>query len=287
MTRRTVRRLARSRSRHCFPATLLHRQSFAAVSAVAALLISASSALADPTTTVIYRLDEGEIAIRSGSWIPAAADIRVALSDPGGIAGRSYRLEVLVLQDGERVKVDVPGIQEWEKETRKWIHTDVRSEEAASGRWIWSGTFRPGDVVTIQWRNTDTARVVPHPVTLRIVESFGAKLAFSTPVSVVFPVSGESTAAASAGFAVRYYRTSNSGFWRSLNRIGFPAIGFAYANVGGEKSVLYSVGISALDDQFHIYYGGFRNDVAANNFWMIGFSLKTKDLMAAARRAIK
>jgi hypothetical protein len=252
-----------------------------------ALLIPTSPALADPTTTVAYRLDGGEIAIRSGSWIPAAADIRVALSDPDGVVGRSYRLEVLVLQDGERVKVDVPGIQEWEKDTRKWIHTGVRGDEAAMGRWIWSGTFRPGDLVTLQWRDSDTARVVPHPVTLRMVESFGAKLAFSTPVSVVFPVSGESTAAASAGFSVRYYRTSNSGFWRSLNRIGFPAIGFAYANVGGEKSVLYSVGISALDDQFHIYYGGFRNDATANNFWMIGFSLKTKDLMAAAKRAIK
>lgn len=287
MTHHPGRRTARFRFHHRFSATLLQYRSLPVFAAIAALLIPASSAFADPTTTVTYRLDGAEVSIRSGSWIPAAADIRVGLSDPGGVAGRSYRLEVLVLQDGERVKVDVPGIQEWEKETRKWIHTDVRGEEAARGRWIWSGTLRPGDVVTVQWRDSDTARVVPHPVTLRIVESFGAKLAFSTPVSIVFPVSGESTAAASAGFAVRYYRTSNSGFWRSLNRIGFPAIGFAYADVGGEKSVLYSVGISTLDDQFHIYYGGFRNDVTANNFWMIGFSLKTKDLMAAAKRAIK
>ncbi len=228
MTRYPGRRTVRLRFHHRFWGILLQYRSFPVFAAIAALLIPASSALADPTTTVTYRLDGGEVSIRSGSWIPAAADIRVGLSDPGGVAGRSYRLEVLVLQDGERVKVDVPGIQEWEKETRKWIHTDVRGEEATRGRWIWSGTFRPGDVVTVQWRDSDTARVVPHPVTLRIVESFGAKLAFSTPVSIVFPVSGESTAAASAGFAVRYYRTSNSGLSRCRARISRTSLYCSY-----------------------------------------------------------
>jgi hypothetical protein len=236
---------------------------------------------------VRYRLDGREVEVGSGSWVPATSELHVALELPAGDVARSYRLEVLVLQDGEQVRVEVPGIQEWDKATRKWIHTDIRGSAATEGRWIWSGSFRAGDDVTLQWRDTDTGRIVPHPVTLRMVESFGAKLAFATPVSLIFPVSGDATAAASAGFSVRYYRKTNSSFWRALDRLGLPAVGFAYANVGGEKSVLYSIGLSALDDQVHLYYGGFRNDRTANNFWMIGFSLKTADLMAAARRAIK
>ena len=254
----------------------------------ASLLLLPSIVTADSQGTLVrYRLGDREVAVRSGSWVPAAADIHIALEVPLDVAARAYRLEVQVLQDGERVKVEVPGIQEWEKATRKWVHTDVNGADAAQGRWIWSGTFRPGDQVTLQWRDTDSGRVAPHPVTLRIVESFGAKLAFATPVSVIFPVSGEATATASAGFSVRYYRKTNAPFWRALDRIGFPAVGFAYANLGGEKTVLYSIGLSALGDQVHVYYGGFRNDLTANNFWMVGFSLKTRDLMAAARRAIK
>jgi hypothetical protein len=124
-------------------------------------------------------------------------------------------------------------------------------------------------------------------VTLRYVEDFGARLSFSTPVSVVFPMSGEPTATASAGFALRYYRTSNAPGWRFLDRLGFPAIGFAYASMGGEKSVLYGIGFSMLEDQVHLYYGGFRNRAQANNFWMFGLSLKTKDLMSAVGRAFK
>ncbi len=253
-----------------------------------ALLLLPSIVSADSRGTLVrYRLGDREIEVRSGSWVPAAAELYVALDVPSDEIARSYRLEVLVLQDGERVKVEVPGLQEWEKATRKWIHTDINGQDAVQGRWIWSGTFRSGDHVTLQWRDTDTGRIVPHPVTLRIVESFGAKLAFATPVSVIFPVSGEATATASAGFSVRYYRKTNAPFWQALDRLGFPAVGFAYANLGGKKTVLYSIGISALDDQVHIYYGGFRNDLTANNFWMVGFSLKTSDLMAAARRAIK
>jgi hypothetical protein len=122
---------------------------------------------------------------------------------------------------------------------------------------------------------------------LRIVDSFGAKLAFATPVSVVFPVSGEATVTASAGFSVRYYRISNRPFWKRLERIGFPAITLSYATIGGRKSVLYSIGISAIGDQLHISYGGFRNSLTANNFWMLGLSLRTSDLMAAVRRALK
>jgi hypothetical protein len=236
---------------------------------------------------VRYRLDDRVVEVGSGSWVPATAELHVSLNVPAEELARSYRLEVLVREDGERVRVEVPGIQEWEKATRKWIHTDISSVQASEGRWIWSGSFRAGDEITLQWRDNDTGRVVPHPVTLRMVESFGAKLAFAMPVSLIFPVSGDATAAASAGFSVRYYRKTNSPFWRTLDRLGFPAVGFAYANMGGEKSVLYSLGLSALDDQVHLYYGGFRNDRTANNFWMVGLSLKTSDLMAAARRAIK
>ena len=249
----------------------------------------APSDASEPGDAIVvrYRLEGKEVPVASGGWVPTTADLHIALDRGAGPLSRAYRLEVLVLQNGEQVKVEVPGIQEWDKATRKWIHTDISGSDASEGRWIWSGTFRPGDQVTVQWRDSDTGRLVPHPVTLRIVASFGAKLAFATPVSVVFPVSGEPTATASAGFSVRYYRTTNAPFWRVLDRIGFPAVGFAYADVGGEKSVLYALGISALDDQIHLYYGGFRNNTTANNFWMIGFSLKTRDLVAAARRAIR
>jgi hypothetical protein len=183
--------------------------------------------------------------------------------------------------------VEVPGFQEWEKQTRKWVHADLTGDEAREGRWIWTGSFRPGETIIVQWRDADSGLVVPHPVTLRIVESFGGKLAFATPVSVVFPVTGDATVTASAGFSLRYYRVSNNRLWRGLNRVGFPAIAFSYATVGGLKSVLYSVGFSTLEDQLHFYYGGFRNSLTANNFWMIGLSLKTKDLMDAAKRALK
>ena len=201
--------------------------------------------------------------------------------------GRSYRLEVLAHKDGERVPVEVPGIQEYDRDTRKWVHINLTAVQASEGRWIWAGTFRSGDTITLRWREADSGQVVPHPVTLRLVDGFGARLAFATPVSVVFPVNGEPTAAASAGFAVRYYRVTNQPFWRALDRIGFPAVGFAYAEIAGEKSILYSIGFSAIDDQLHLYYGGFRNKAAANYFWMLGFSLRTKDLMATVRRAIK
>lgn len=236
---------------------------------------------------VKYRLNDRLQPVLSGNWVPASADLFVAV-DPGpGEPGRAYRLEIFAIEKGERVMVEVPGLQEWEKQTRKWVHTDLSGSEARNGRWIWTGSLRPGDTIIVQWRDTDTGRVVPHPVTLRIVESFGAKLAFATPVSVVFPVTGEATVTASAGFSVRYYRVSNIRLWRTLDRIGFPSIAFAYATIGGRKSVLYSVGISAIDDQLHLYYGGYRNNLTANNFWMVGLSLKTKDLMAAAKRALK
>ena len=241
----------------------------------------------DPRTTVSYRFDGRLQEISSGNWVPASADLLVALQPGQSGPGRSYRLEIFTIEKGERVMMEVPGLQEWEKQTRKWTHSDVTGIESMEGRWIWTGAFRPGDIVIIQWKNNDTGRVVPHPVTIRVVESFGAKLAFSTPVSVVFPVSGEATLTASAGFAIHYYRVSNAAIWRSLNRIGFPAIAFSYATIGGRKSILYSVGFSAMENQLHLYYGGFRNNLTANNFWMVGLSLKTNDLMAAARRALK
>ncbi len=236
---------------------------------------------------VRYRLDGRSVHVFSGNWVPASADLFVAVDPGSGQPGRAYRLEIYAIEQGERVMVEVLGLQEWEKQTRKWVHTDLTGEEVRSGRWIWTGSFRPGDIIVVQWRDADTGRVVPHPVTLRIVESFGAKLAFATPVSIVFPVTGEATVTASAGFSMRYYRISNKPLWRTLDRIGFPSIAFAYATVGGRKSVLYSLGISALDDQLHLYYGGYRNALTANNFWMVGLSLKTRDLMAAARRVLK
>ena len=241
----------------------------------------------DLRATVSYRLEGREAPLASGDWVPAGADIRLAVEGTGSELVRAFRIEVFTIEDGERVPIEVPGLQEWEKQTRKWIHTDLTPEEAVAGRWIWSGTLRPGERIVLQWREADSGQVVPHPVTLRIVDTFGAKLAFATPVSVVFPVTGEATVTASAGFSVRYYRISNRPFWRTLERIGFPAISLSYATIGGRKSVLYSIGISAIGDQLHLYYGGFRNSLTANNFWMFGLSLKTSDLMAAARRALK
>lgn len=238
-------------------------------------------------TLVRYRHNGREVNVSSGNWVPADSDIFVAIEPGSSGLRRAYRLEVFAVQEGERTPVEVPGLQEWEKQTRKWVHTDLIGNEAAKGRWIWTGNFRPGDQIIVQWREVDSNRVVPHPVMLRIVESFGAKLAFATPVSVVFPVTGDATVTASAGFSVRYYRTSNTRLWRILDRVGFPAISFAYATVGSRKSVLYSIGISALEDQLHLYYGGFRNSLTANNFWMVGLSLKTSDLMAAAKRALR
>ena len=237
------------------------------------------------TVAVSWRSAEREHPARSGDWIPADADIRVALT--GGEAGRAWRLEVFLLTGGERREVEVSGLQEWVSDTRKWVHTDLDAAQAAEGRWIWAGTFKAGDEVVLQWRDTDSRMVAPHPVRLRIVASLGARLAFATPVALVYPVNGGATVTASAGFAVRYYRTTNVPFWRALERIGFPAVGLAYASVGGEKSVLYSIGCSMIDDQLHIYYGGFRNRSTANNFWMVGLALKTKDLAAAAGRVLK
>jgi hypothetical protein len=238
-------------------------------------------------TSVALRAGQGERPLRPGDWVPADADLRVAVEPAPGSRVRAYRLEVFVIQKGERVPVEVPGLQELEKSTKKWVHTTMSAEDAEAGRWIWAGAFRPGDVVVVQWRDPDRDAVIPHPVTLRIVEAFGARLAFATPVAVIYPVSGEATVAASAGFSFRYYRISNAPFWRSMDRIGFPAAGFAYATLGGQKSILYSLGFSMLDDQLHLYYGGFRNSQTANNFWMVGLSLKTKDLMTAAGRVFK
>lgn len=236
-------------------------------------------------TRVRLRLDDEEAPLSSGDWVPANADLHVRL-DAAGPTGRAYRLEVYVVDDGERMLVEIPGIQEREGSTRKWVHTVLDGEQAGSGRWIWGGTFRSGDEVVLQWRDVDGGNVVPHPVTLHVVDCFGGRLAFATPVSVVFPVTGEATLAASAGFSFRYYRVANRPLWRFLDRIGFPAIGLAYARMGGEKSILYSLGFSMLEDQLHIYYGGYRNERTANNFWMLGLSLKTKDLMSAARKAL-
>jgi hypothetical protein len=237
------------------------------------------------TVSVIWRQAEREHPVRSGDWVPADADIRVALT--GGEAARAWRLEVYLLTGGERREVAVAGLQEWVSETRKWVHTDLDVAQAAEGRWIWAGTFKAGDEIVLQWRDADSRRVAPHPVRLRMIASLGARLAFATPVALVYPVNGGATVTASAGFAVRYYRTSNTPFWRALERVGFPAVGLAYASVGGEKSVLYSIGCSMIDDQLHVYYGGFRNRVTANNFWMVGLALKTKDLAAAAGRVLK
>jgi hypothetical protein len=254
----------------------------------AAALAHAPDRQGPPETTVVrYRIDGTEREATSGSWVPADADLLVGAGTGGAHPERAYRLEVLAHRDGEGTPVEIPGVQEYEKATRKWIHVDLTPEEAAEGRWIWGGTFRPGDVVTIRWRGADSGQVLPHPVTLRFVEAFGARLAFATPVSVVFPVSGEATVAASAGFAMRYYRVSNRPFWRAMDRLGFPSVGFAYAEIAGEKSILYAVGLSTIQDQLHIYYGGFRNGETANNFWMVGLSLHTKDLIAAVKRAIR
>ncbi|MFO7767411.1 MAG: hypothetical protein R6W82_00385 [bacterium] len=232
-----------------------------------------------------FRLDERDALLASGDWVPAEADLHIRLDLPEG-RGRAFRLEVYVVDGGERMLVEVPGIQEREGTTRKWVHTVVDAEQARRGRWIWGGTFRNGDQVVIQWRDADSGVVAPHPVTLHVVDRFGGRLAFATPVSVVFPVTGEATLAASAGFSFRYYRVTNRPFWRSLDGIGFPAVGLAWARIGGEKSILYSIGFSMLEDQLHIYYGGYRNELGANNFWMLGLSLKTKDLMSAARKAL-
>jgi len=248
---------------------------------------SISTRSEDAVTETRYRHNGREFALSSGDWIPADADIHIAITGSTRDAVRAYRTEIFTISEGERVLVEVPGLQEWDTQTRKWIHTDLDPGEAAGGRWLWSGTFRPGDTIVMQWRDADSGQVVPHPVTIRIVDSFGAKLAFATPVSVVFPVTGEATVTASAGFSVRYYRISNRPFWKRLERIGFPTIAFSYATIGGRKSILYSIGISAIDDQLLLSYGGFRNSLTANNFWMLGLSLKTSDLMAAARRALK
>ena len=248
---------------------------------------SIEAILPEPQSIVRYRIDGREVPLSPGDWVPSNADIFISVEGADAGRVRAVRVEIVALEEGERVLVEVPGLQEWDKQTRKWIHTDLEPDEAASGRWIWSGTFRPGDRIVIQWRDADSGLVIPHPVTLRIVDSFGAKLAFATPVSIVFPVTGDATVTASAGFSMRYYRISNRPFWRTLERIGFPAIAFSYATIGGRKSVLYSIGISAIDDQLYLSYGGFRNSLTANNFWMIGLSLKTSDLMAAARRALK
>jgi len=237
------------------------------------------------TVSVNWRRAERDHPVRSGDWVPVDADIRVALT--GSEAGRAWRLEVYLLTEGERREVAVPGLQEWESETRKWVHTDLDIAQAAEGRWIWAGTFKAGDEIVLQWRDADSRMVAPHPVHLRMVAALGARLAFATPVALVYPVNGGATVSASAGFSIRYYRTSNAPFWRTLERIGFPAVGLAYASVGGEKSVLYSIGCSMIDDQLHVYYGGFRNRVTANNFWMVGLALKTKDLAAAAGRVLK
>jgi hypothetical protein len=237
------------------------------------------------TVQVSWRQGEREHPVRSGDWAPADADLRIALL--GGEDVRAWRLEIYRLEAGERHEVEVPGLQEWSSEVRKWIHTDLDAARAAEGRWIWGGTFRAGDEVVLQWRDADSRVVAPHPVRLRIVASLGARLAFATPVALVYPVNGGATVTASAGFAVRYYRTTNSPFWRALERIGFPAVGLAYASVGGEKSVLYSLGCSMIDDQIHVYYGGFRNRITTNNFWMVGLALKTQDLAAAAGRVLK
>jgi len=248
---------------------------------------SIEAPLPEPQSIVKYRIDGREVPLSPGDWVPSNADIFISVEGADAGRVRAVRVEIVALEEGERVLVEVPGLQEWDKQIRKWIHTDLEPDEAASGRWIWSGTFRPGDRIVIQWRDADSGLVIPHPVTLRIVDSFGAKLAFATPVSIVFPVTGDATVTASAGFSMRYYRISNRPFWRTLERIGFPAIAFSYATIGGRKSVLYSIGISAIDDQLYLSYGGFRNSLTANNFWMIGLSLKTSDLMAAAKRALK
>lgn len=263
-------------------------QSVPGIASAQVSAVSTGTSGGDRAAAIVrYRYEEREVDVSSGNWIPAEADIYVAVGSQAGSAARAYRLEVFAIEEGERVMVEVPGLQEWEKQTRKWVHSTLTADQAREGRWIWSGTFRPGDSVIVQWRDADSGRIVPHPVSIRVIDSFGARLAFATPVSIVFPVTGEATVTASAGFSVRYYRMSNTPFWRTLDRIGFPAIGFAYATVGGRKSVLYSIGFSAIDDQLHLYYGGYRNSLTANNFWMIGLSLKTKDLVAAAKRAIK
>ncbi|MFC1627934.1 hypothetical protein ACFL3H_02325 [Gemmatimonadota bacterium] len=248
---------------------------------------SIEALLPEAQSIVRYRINGREMPLFPGDWVPSDADIFISVegANQGGV--RAVRAEIVALEEGERVLVEVPGLQEWDKQTRKWIHIDLEPDEAASGRWIWSGTFRPGDRIVIQWRDADSGLIVPHPVTLRIVDSFGAKLAFATPVSIVFPVTADATVTASAGFSMRYYRISNRSFWRTLERIGFPAIAFSYATIGGQKSVLYSIGISAIDDQLYLSYGGFRNTLTANNFWMVGLSLKTSDLVAAAKRALK
>ncbi len=238
-----------------------------------------------PTVTVSWRRGDREYPARSGDWVPADADLHFSLQDGEGI--RVWRFEAYVVEKGERRPVEVPDLQEWESETRKWIHADLDPAQAARGVWVWGGFFGPGDELVLQWRDPDSGQVAPHPVILRVVENLGARLAFATPVSLVFPVTGEATVVPSAGFSVRYYRTTNTPFWRTLDRIGFPAVGLAYANIAGERSVLYSVGLSAIDDQLHVYYGGFRNGLTANNFWMVGFALKTSDLAAAARRVLK
>jgi hypothetical protein len=240
-----------------------------------------------PALSVSSRLDERVSRLSSGDWVSAGADLHVQVAGADRAGVRAWRIEVFAIEEGERVLVEIAGVQEWESATRKWVHTDLSAAEAAAGLWIWSGAFRPGDEIVIQCRDADAGRIVDHPVTLRVVPSFGARLALATPVSVVFPVSGEATLTASAGFAFRYYRISNRPFWRTLDRIGFPAVSFAYATIGGRKSILYSIGILAINDQLHISYGGFRNSLTANNFWMIGLSLHTSDLMADLRRALR
>ncbi len=247
----------------------------------------ATGSAAGPFLQLTCRHEGEESPLASGDWMPATADLRLRVAGAEASGGRAWRVEIHTFQDGERVPIEVAGLQEWESASRKWIHTDLSPARAAEGIWIWSGTFRPGDEVVLQCRDVDAGRIVDRPTTLRVVPSFGARLAFATPVAVVFPVSGEATLTASAGFAVRYYRISNAPFWRTLDRIGFPAVSFAYATIGGRKSILYAVGFSAINDQLHIAYGGFRNSLTANNFWMVGLSLHTSDLMADLRRALK
>ena len=119
------------------------------------------------TVQVIWRQGEREHPVRSGDWVPAEADLRIALQ--GSEEVRAWRLEIYRLDGGERREVEVPGLQEWSSETRKWIHADLDAAQAAEGRWIWGGTFRPGDEVVLQWRDADSRGVAPHPVRLRMV----------------------------------------------------------------------------------------------------------------------
>ena len=76
-----------------------------------------------PRTTVSYRFEGRSQEISSGNWVPASADLLVVLQPGQSGPGRSYRLEIFAIEQGERVMIEVPGLQEWEKQTRKWTHT--------------------------------------------------------------------------------------------------------------------------------------------------------------------